>query len=203
MNENTIPRPEYPRPQLDRGADSWLNLNGKWEFYIDHGNSGVSRKMYAEDAEFDREIIVPFCPESRLSGIGNTDFMRCVWYRRTCRVPDAWDTGKGRVLLHFGAVDYFAEVWIDGERAGGHKGGYASFQLDITDRIRNGGQFTLTVRAEDNVHAPEQPSGKQSYDYYSAGCHYTRTTGIWQTVWLEYVPRHYVRHLFLTADVKN
>ena len=203
MNENTIPRPEYPRPQLDRGADSWLNLNGKWEFYIDHGNSGVSRKMYAEDAEFDREIIVPFCPESRLSGIGNTDFMRCVWYRRTCRVPDAWDTGKGRVLLHFGAVDYFAEVWIDGERAGGHKGGYASFQLDITDRIRNGGQFTLTVRAEDNVHAPEQPSGKQSYDYYSAGCHYTRTTGIWQTVWLEYVPRHYVRHLFLTPDVKN
>ena len=235
-----LPRPEYPRPQLDRGEGSWVNLNGKWEFEFDHGNSGVSRKLFAADAKFGREIVVPFCPESKLSGIGYKDFMRCVWYRRRAALPEAWDLAKGRVLLHFGAVDYFAQVWVNDDYAGGHKGGYASFQLDITEQLRkafggdlncsnpdvvsgsgersdgvnrDGGEntgsaasrreFRLTVRAEDDTRSLSQPSGKQCFDYYSGGCSYTRTTGIWQTVWLEYVPAHYIRHLFLTPDVAN
>ena len=206
-----IPRSEYPRPQFDRGEQSWINLNGKWEFEIDHGNSGVSRRLYAAEAKYSREIVVPFCPESRLSGVEYKDFMRCVWYRRKVTLPEGWDVEKGRVLLNFGAVDYFAQVWINDEYAGGHKGGYVSFQLDVTGQIRkiaaeNGGknvEFRLTVRAEDDTRSVFQPSGKQSFDFYSAGCHYTRTTGIWQTVWMEYVPRHYIRQMFLTPDVKN
>ena len=210
--KDLIPRKEFPRPQLYRGEENWLNLNGRWEFEIDHGNSGVSRKMFREDAVYSREIIVPFCPESKLSGIENKDFMRCVWYRRKVSLPAGWDLQKGRVLIHFGAVDYFAQVWVNDEYVGGHRGGYVSFQLDLTDALKKAvnaagasaiPDFRLTVRAEDDVHSPAQPSGKQSYDYYSAGCHYTRTTGIWQTVWLEYVPRYYVRKLFLTPDVKN
>lgn len=196
-------RSEYPRPQLRRGEDSWLNLNGKWEFEIDHGNSGVSRGMFRADAKYGREIVVPFCPESKLSGIENKDFMRCVWYRRQCALKPEWDTAKGRVLVNFGAVDYFAQVWVDDDYAGGHKGGYAPFSLDITDKLKGAREFRLTVRAEDDVHSSAQPSGKQSYDYYSAGCHYTRTTGIWQTVWLEYVPNHYIKQVLLTPDVKN
>ena len=94
-------RSEYPRPQLRRGEDSWLNLNGKWEFEIDHGNSGVSRGMFSADAKYGREIVVPFCPESKLSGIENKDFMRCVWYRRQCALKPEWDTAKGRVLVNF------------------------------------------------------------------------------------------------------
>lgn len=209
----SIPRNEYPRPLLERGADSWLNLNGRWEFEIDHGNSGVSRKMFREDAKYGREIIVPFCPESKLSGVEYKDFMRCVWYRRNVVLPEGWDLREGRVLLHFGAVDYFAQVWVNDEYVGGHRGGYVSFELDITCALKRaavnaeGGfaadAFRLTVRAEDDLHSPAQPSGKQCYDYYSAGCSYTRTTGIWQTVWLEYVPEYYIRQLFITPDVKN
>ena len=131
-----IPRKEFPRPQLYRGEESWLNLNGRWEFEIDHGNSGVSRKMFREDAVYGREIIVPFCPESKLSGIENKDFMRCVWYRRKVLLPAGWDLQKGRVLVHFGAVDYFAQVWVNDEYVGGHRGGYVSFQLDLTDALK-------------------------------------------------------------------
>lgn len=183
------PRPEYPRPQMARA--SWLNLNGVWEFAFDFGNSGVERGMFREDATaFDRRILVPFCPESKLSGIGYTDFITGVWYRRTVALDAA--QLAGRVLLHFGAVDYHCEVWINGVSCGVHDGGYASFSFDVTRLVR-AGDNVLTVYAEDFTRTANQPKGKQSERYHSAGCSYTRTTGIWQTVWLEFVPDTYIQ----------
>jgi len=131
--DNMIPRSEYPRPQFVR--PEWINLNGQWQFEIDHGDSGIARKFYERES-LNGTIIVPFCPESALSGVQYTDFMPAVWYRRTFTLPQNW-AGK-RVLLHFGAVDYEATVWINGKQAGTHKGGYVSFTFDITDHLVNG-----------------------------------------------------------------
>jgi beta-galactosidase/beta-glucuronidase len=192
----SIPRPEYPRPQYER-AD-WLNLNGPWAFQRDPGRSGRARGL-AGDAPYDEQITVPFCPESRLSGLGYTDFMPAVWYRRTVTLPEAW-AGR-RVLLHFGAVDYDTEVWVNGTAVGTHRGGYVGFTFDITAHLQPG-ENVITVCAEDDVRSPLQPSGKQSHEYGSHGCHYTRTTGIWQTVWLEAVPQRYLGRPKITPDLE-
>ena len=193
----TIPRPEYPRPQLVR--DAWLNLNGPWEFEIDNGRSGRERGLPTASA-LDGTIQVPFCPESSLSGVGYTDFMPAVWYRRAVTLPDAW-AGQ-RVLLHFGAVDYDTEVWVNGQSVGTHRGGYVSFTLEITDQLHEG-ENVITVYAEDDNRSPLQPSGKQSMQYASNRCVYTRTTGIWQTVWLEAVPARYLARPRITPDLEN
>lgn len=193
----SIPRPEYPRPQMVR-AD-WLNLNGAWEFEIDHGRSGRDRGLPTAERLQDR-IIIPFCPESALSGIQNTDFMASVWYRRAVTLPAEW-AGK-RMLLHFGAVDYATEVWINGHSAGTHRGGYTPFTLEITGLVQPGKNI-ITVCAEDDTRSPLQPTGKQSGAYRSQGCHYTRTTGIWQTVWLEAVPQTYLERPKITPDLEN
>lgn len=197
-------RPEYPRPQLERKA--WINLNGQWEFEIDQSVSGKERKLYEAEHLADH-ILVPFCPESPLSGVNYKDFMNCVWYRRTLALPEEWKreaAQKGeRILLHFGAVDYFATVYINGREAGSHKGGYSSFSLDITDALRLEGENVITVCAEDDVRSGRQPAGKQCAAYASAGCCYTRTTGIWQTVWLEKVPANHIEGLHVYPDVEN
>lgn len=194
------PRPEYPRPQFQR-AD-WLCLNGEWQFEIDHGDSGLERGL--REHELGGRITVPFCPESELSGIGNTDFMLAVWYRRVVRVPAEW---KGRrVVLHFGAVDYDATVWAStGEHGemveiGRHRGGFTRFACELGDV--GGRETTVVVRARDDWRGP-QPRGKQSFKYANAGCHYTRTTGIWQTVWLEPLPRVALQRTRITPDVGN
>lgn len=195
--QNTIPRPEYPRPQMIR--DQWINLNGEWEFEIDHGKSGKERKLFTAN-KLNGKIIVPFCPESRLSGVENKDFMPAVWYRKEFSIPDTWNLK--RILLHFGAVDYETEVWINGVSAGKHRGGYSSFTFDIT-RLLVPGSNIITVCAEDDVRSGAQPRGKQSSKYYSNGCDYTRTTGIWQTVWLECVPEEYISSLKYIPDPEN
>ena len=179
---SSIPRPEYPRPQFVR--EQWINLNGIWEFEFDHGNSGKERKLY-EAKKFNKEIVVPFCPESKLSGIEYKDFMSCVWYRKEFTIPDNWFSKN--ILLHFGAVDYEAEVWINGQSVGTHRGGYTPFTFDITELVKPGVNI-VTLCAEDDIRSGLQPRGKQSSMYYSHACDYTRTTGIWQTVWLECVP---------------
>ena len=190
-------RPEYPRPQLVR--EKWQNLNGEWDFLMDHGCSGKDRNFY-ENADYNMKINVPFAPESRLSGIGCVDFINSVWYRRTFTVDSsAFD---GRVLIHFGAVDYYSEVWINGASVGYHKGGYTPFVFDITDKCKEG-ENTVVVYAYDDTRDMFQPSGKQSREYYSKGAMYTRTTGIWQTVWLEFVPNVYISKLRLTPDIDN
>lgn len=194
---NTVPRPEYPRPQFVR--KEWINLNGTWEFEIDHGNSGVERKFYHRESLADK-ITVPFCPESSLSGVENKDFMSAVWYKRAFEIPAGW-SGK-KVLLHFGAVDYDARVWINGELAGKHCGGYTPFALDITAFLQNE-KNVIMIKAEDDTRSGKQPRGKQSGRYFSQGCDYTRTTGIWQTVWLECVPMNYVENIKFTPDPEN
>ena len=175
-------RPEYPRPQLVR--DAWLNLNGAWEYRTDRGESGTDRKWFLPDAEFPETIQVPFCRESVLSGIGDTDFCNCVWYRKRVTLPDAWE-GK-RIVLHIGACDFETTLWVDGKEIGTHVGGFSAFSFDLTDAL-SGKEATLTLRVKDDVRSGRQALGKQSPRYGSYGCFYTRTTGIWQTVWLEAV----------------
>lgn len=180
-------RQEHPKPQFER--NNWENLNGVWDFAFDHGDSGEARGMYREDAEYPLQIIVPFCPQSKLSGIGETDFMRSVWYRRKINVTA--DQLNGKVLLHFGAVDYNSTIYINAQKIGAHKGGYASFSFDITSFLHEG-ENLLVLHAEDDERDRLIPSGKQAFDFYSAGCFYTRTTGIWQTVWLEFLPETHI-----------
>lgn len=188
---NFIPRAEHPNPQFER--ENWLNLNGEWEFEIDNSVSGRERGLqHAEHLK--SKIIVPFCPESRLSGVENTDFSNCVWYRRDIEISES--NLNGRVILHFGAVDYDAAVYINGEEAMHHKGGYVSFSGDITRFLRVG-KNSIAVEARDDVRNPLVPRGKQSERLHSHDCDYTRTTGIWQTVWVEFVPESYIKSIKL------
>jgi beta-galactosidase/beta-glucuronidase len=175
------PRPEYPRPQFRR--ERWLNLNGTWDFEIDQGDSGLERGLV--DAPFSRGILVPFAPESELSCVEERDFLNAVWYRRTVRIPADW-AGE-RLLLHFGAVDHDATVWVNGSQVGRHRGGFSSFWFDITEAATAGQDAVIVVRARDEATAP-QARGKQSREYEPSAAKYWRTTGIWQTVWLEPVP---------------
>ena len=193
----SIPRPEHPRPQFVR--PSWLNLNGAWQFEIDHGASGRARGLVEKDP-LDASILVPFCPESGLSGVSHKDFMAAVWYRRSFTLPE--EAAGCRVLLHFGAVDYRCETWVNGQSVGVHEGGYASFTFEITDQLKSG-ENTLVVCADDNLRSGRQPYGKQSSRYASFGCSYTRTTGIWQTVWLEWVPKTYISSVRMIPDAAN
>ena len=193
-----IYRQEHPNPQFMR--DNWTNLNGLWQFEIDHGNSGEARKLYESEKAFSMEIQVPFCPESKLSGIGYTDFMGSVWYRRSIAVTEA--QLEGRVLLHFGAVDYEATVYVNGNRCGSHRGGFVSFAMDITEYL-TAGENTLVVHATDDSRDLLIPSGKQSDRYESYGCFYTRTTGIWQTVWLEFVPQTHIQSVKYVTDIEK
>lgn len=191
---STLPRPEYPRPQMQR--QNWQNLNGSWDFAFDYSDSGKDRQWFKNKQVLQHQITVPFCPESRLSGIGETDFMAAVWYRKTIVLERA--QLEGRILLHFGAVDYHCEVWVNEQPVGSHDGGYSSFSFDITDQAQEG-ENTLTVYARDDVRSGRQPAGKQSPRYFSYACSYTRTTGIWQTVWLEFVPRTWISNLKINA----
>ncbi|MCL1793162.1 MAG: beta-galactosidase [Oscillospiraceae bacterium] len=194
-----IPRPEFPNPQFER--KTWQNLNGKWQFCFDHAKSGEERGYASDDKAFELEINVPFSYESPLSGINIKDFCECVWYKRSFEIDASWD--KGRTLLHFGAVDYHAKVWINGKYVSFHRGGMTGFCFDVTKYIHPG-ENTITVKAEDNLRGGKQPSGKQCPNFFSAGCHYTRTTGIWQTVWLEYVPfESYIKDFKIRTDIEN
>ncbi len=193
----SIPRPEYPRPQLVR--EDFINLNGTWEFEIDNAMVGFAKK-YQNRPNLTGEITVPFCPESKLSGIGNVDYMNCVWYRRRLDIPAQW---KGKtVLVHFGAVDYFARVWVNGKFVGEHRGGYTPFSVDVTPALQEGENY-IVLCAEDDTKGGHQPVGKQSQWYYSAGCSYTRTTGIWQTVFMEAVDRYYVTNIKTVTDIET
>ena len=189
-----VPRSEYPRPQFVR--DEWRCLNGEWQFEIDPGDSGLQRGL--RERPLSGRIVVPFCPESELSGVGNTDFLNAVWYRREVTIPSAW---RGRhVRLHFGAVDYDATVWVDGVEVGRHRGGFTPFTCDLGGIVETGQTAVIVVRARDDHRRPK-PLGKQSQQYANYGCHYTRTTGIWQTVWMEPVPPSHLLRPRITPDL--
>ena len=195
-NAVDIPRPEYPRPQFER--TDWVNLNGQWTFEMDFGSSGEQRG-WTNTKGLSKKITVPFCPESELSGIGYTDFIPCVWYQRNINIPAEWN-GK-KILLHFGAADYETKVYVDGKMVGEHKGSGSSFNFDITSYVKAGQQANLVVRVYDNLRGGMQPGGKQCTALYSAGCSYTRVTGIWQTVWMEAVNEQALKNVFAIPDI--
>ena len=191
-----IQRSEYPRPQFVR--EDWLCLNGEWQFEIDQGDSGIDRGLL--ERELSETITVPFCPESDLSGIGNHDYYNAVWYRRRVKIPSAW-AGR-RILLHFQAVDYDSTVWVNGEEVGRHRGGFSPFSCDLSGVAAAGDDITLVLRARDSNQSP-QPRGKQARDYGPEGAIYVRSTGIWQSVWLEPVPDIALRRPRITPDLAN
>ena len=188
-------RKEYPRPQFVR--EDWLCLNGEWEFAFDENKVGLE-KNYPERTHFDGRITVPYAPESPLSGIGDTDFHNALWYRRDVALPSDWK--GGRVLLHFGAVDHTATVFLNGKRLCRHEGGYTPFTVELTEHL-NEGVNSLCVYAEDDLRSEKQAGGKQSIRLDSYCCSYTRTTGIWQTVWLEHVPSGYIKSHFVYPNI--
>lgn len=190
-------RSEYPRPQLRR--ELWQNLNGEWEYSTDRMNTGLDRKLMEPDAPFGETINVPFCRESELSGIGDKEFCDCVWYRKRIQIPAEW-AGK-RILLHVGACDFLTTLWVDGKKVGDHRGGFSSFSFELTPYIE-GNEATIVLRAKDDLRSGKQAGGKQSKKFGSYGCYYTRTTGIWQTVWLEAVEQSYLTELKYYPDIE-
>ena len=190
-------RTEHPRP--DRVRKDWLTLNGQWDFAFDQEKVGRKDRWY-QSFPAHVPIEVPFAYQSELSGVENKEHCDVVWYRRAFTVPETM-AGK-RVLLHFGAVDYLADVWLDGQYLGGHEGGYTPFTFDVTDLTRPGGQHTLTVRCEDRLDF-DQPRGKQSFRPEPFECWYTPVTGIWQSVWLEGVGEYYPVDVRLTPCVET
>ena len=193
-----VPRPEHPRPDLLR--DNWLTLNGEWQFEIDKAADGEARGLtYGKD--LNSKIVVPFCPESKLSGLGlgNTQKLKDVWYRRLFEVPAAMQ--DKRIRLHFGGVDYRAWVYVNGQLAGSHVGENVQFTFDIT-RLLKAGSNEIVVKVIDDMWSGLQPCGKQCGDQ-SYSCFYTRTTGIWQPVWLEAVGSSFVESLSVVPDPDN
>lgn len=193
-NSNNLPRSEPVRPQFFR--PDWVCLNGVWEFHID---PLTAIGDFESATSLDRKITVPFAPESALSGIGETGFMESIWYRRTLSPPPTWE-GK-RVLLHFGAVDWLTTVFVDGEEVGRHQGGTTHFSFEITAALSPGKDHNLVVHAVDRLRSGLQPAGKQSSEPQSWGCYYTRTTGIWQPVWLEATGRAFLRDVRIVPDL--
>jgi beta-galactosidase/beta-glucuronidase len=188
----------YPRPQLVR--DRWADLGGTWEFDYDDADDGRERGL-ASGHPLGRTIIVPFPPESPASGIGDTGYHRVLWYRRTVSADEVAATGHatGRtLLLHFGAVDYRADVWVNGTHLIHHEGGHTPFTATMPEA---GNGFEIVVRVEDDPHDLGQPRGKQDWAEQRHVVWYDRTSGIWQPVWLESVPRAHISHLSWRPDV--
>ncbi len=190
----------YPRPQLRRKR--WTSLDGPWQFAFDsEGKWGLPRHV----AEWPLTIEVPFAPESARSGIGDRGFHHMCWYRREFEVPDVAQLKRDgeRVLLHFGAVDYRARVWINDHPVVEHEGGHTPFSADITHCLETAGPQRVVVCAEDDPHDLEKPRGKQDWRLDPHSIWYPRTTGIWQTVWYEVVPRTYIESVRWTPNLER
>jgi hypothetical protein len=185
--------PEYPRPQLAR--ERWSNLNGLWEYAIVAKDAG-------RPAAWDGKILVPFAVESALSGVGKpVGAGKELWYRRTVKVPKTWRGGK--VLLHFGAVDWESTVWVNGREAGTHLGGYDPFTYDITDALAAGAKQEIVLRVLDPTDENNSPIARGKQVMKPHGIFYTAVTGIWQTVWIEPVPETYIGKLKVTPDIEQ
>ena len=199
FNSAAVPRSEHPRPDLMR--ENWMTLNGEWQFEIDKAADGDSRGLTYGN-ELNSKITLPFCPESKLSGLAipTTEHMKNVWYRRVFELPRAMK--DQRIRIHFGAVDYQAWVYVNGQLVGSHIGGSVGFQFEVT-RFLKDGPNEVVVKVLDDLWSGLQPSGKQSGNDQSAGVFYTRTTGIWQSVWLEAVGSSFVESISVVPDPDN
>jgi len=186
----------YPRPQLRR--KEWQSLNGPWEFAIDVAGTALR----PDDVKFLKSIVVPFAPEAPLSGVGDTGLYKACWYRRTVLVPDNLGVSE-RLLLHFGAVDYEATVFIDGTPTFLHEGGYTPFSVDVTDQAQGRREISVVVRAEDDPADLSKPRGKQDWQLHPHAIWYPRTTGIWQTVWMERLPDTHILRLRWTPSLQR
>jgi beta-galactosidase/beta-glucuronidase len=180
----------YPRPQLVRSA--WLSLDGSWNYAFSETNN-------VKDVTWQGQILVPYPPESRASGVNAQGFHPVVWYQRSFSLPETW---QGRTLLHFGAVDYAAQVWVNGQLVATHEGGHTPFSADISNVLREGEQEVI-VRAEDDPFDMAKPRGKQDWRKEPHIIWYPRTTGIWQTVWLEHVPETHLEKLVWTSNLER
>src|SRR4051812_10256757 len=189
---------QHPRPQLTRPG--WKDLGGTWAFGFDDHGVGIVEQWQRRDDVYDRTIEVPYPFESPASGIGDTGFHPVVWYRRTI---EASARPGHRLLLHFGAVDYRAHVWVNGIAVAYHEGGHTPFTADITSALHPSGPQVVVVRAEDNPGDLRQPRGKQDWQREPHAIWYDRTSGIWQPVRLEQVPEVRVRALSWTPDVDS
>lgn len=180
-----LPRNEYPRPQFVR--NDWINLNGEWEFSFDTDS-------------FDKKITVPYVYQAKLSGIGINDAHEIVWYRKKFDLPK--ETAGKRILLHFGAVDYSCRLWVNDRFILEHTGGHIGFEADITHAVKGEGN-TIVLQVTDGPSDLEIPRGKQYWKDHSEGIFYTRSTGIWQTVWMEAVEEVHLANVYLTPDLDN
>ncbi len=193
--------PLHPRPQLTR--ERWTDLNGPWGFAYDDGDGGVGEGWPGRADVYTRTITVPFPPESAASGIGDNGFHPVIWYRRTVRIP-AEDVAQGRrLLLHCGAVDYQAHVWVNGQLVATHEGGHTPFSADITTalRLEDDAEQAIVIRAEDLPRDLTQPRGKQDWQEQPHDIWYHRTSGVWQPVWLEPVPDTRIADVRWTPDL--
>jgi beta-galactosidase/beta-glucuronidase len=184
----------YPRPQMERSH--WVSLNGSWRFVFDD----EQRFERPRDIEaWPLEIVVPFAPEAARSGIGDPGFHRACWYQREFRI----EADGGRILLHFGAVDYEAEVWVNECLVAHHEGGHTPFCADVTFALDQFGTQTITVRVKDDPHDLAKPRGKQDWQLEPHAVWYPRTTGIWQTVWAERVSQTYIESIRWTPKIEG
>lgn len=197
---SNIPRPEYPRMQFRR-EDSWLNLNGEWEFMTDPCNVGMQRGFFRTEQKFAQHITVPFCMESKLSGLNIKEPYAAVWYRRKVEMPESWENKK--ILLHVGGADYLTTVWIDGCQIGRHIGGSCSWTMDVSGLLKANKTHWLTFCCEDDISTGLQPAGKQSNRYDSYGCLFSRVTGIYGTVWLEAVASEGLASIHTVTDISS
>lgn len=193
----TYQRTEYPRPQFQR--ESWLNLNGPWKFAFDDENKGEKDQWYKKP-NFSTNIQVPFTYETKASGIGEEAFHPYVWYQRSIEIPKE-EHGK-RVILRFQASDYITKVWINGNYIGNHVGGNSAFSFDITNEIVSEGENSLVVKIEDSQSC-YQPRGKQRWRDENFGCWYVQNTGIWQTVWLEFLQNESIDNVKITPKLDS
>lgn len=196
MNTSQQPRPEHPRPDFCR--ESFQNLNGTWSFAFDDADAGLDERWYERET-LERTIVVPYVYQCELSGIHDRGFHDVVWYLK--RVVIRPEPGRDRILLHFGAVDYQATVWVNGQCVGSHAGGNTPFQFDITRHVALDRENTIAVRVTDDAFDLEKPRGKQYWEPRSAGIFYTGSTGIWQTVWLEQVAADHLEKVWITPNV--
>jgi beta-galactosidase/beta-glucuronidase len=195
MADISIPRNEYPRPQFERV--DWMNLNGEWNFKFDRKNKGEKEKWYKK-TNFEKQIIVPFTYETKASGIGEEVFCPFVWYQKSVTIPSEYENKE--IVLHFQAADYITKVWVNGIFVGKNKGGQIAFSFNITDYLDGSNEINIVVKIEDSQSC-FQPRGKQRWLDQSYECWYVQTTGIWQTVWLEFLNEIHLQTVKITPDI--